>query len=239
MAKFLVPIDEQGNPFSLFSRGLNRKKINIGHTEDALHPCRAIITGAAKFERSFKSFVRELQRSDLYILDDEGSDSSVLTAFEDLCYCATELFDVYAQAIPAAINLRPDRSFRDAEQQYPEIAKKRRSDWSLVCNKIKHNHNVLVPLRQHSLKTGEVVRGYVLCKPVGADGLTLNADLHKAPERSRTFDSSANQMIYDIFRCDLAASEILGKLPENNDQAVVAPEVKFHIGESLRGGESR
>jgi hypothetical protein len=239
MASFEIPADGDGNPYSAFARGLNGRRIPLAIAGEVTHPCRAIAFGAAKFERSLSRLVTELEKSDFYTAENEGSESDILSAFEDLCYTATEFFDVYAQAVPATIDLRPNKGLKSAEAHYRNVVKKRRNDWSLICNKIKHNHNVLAPVRQVSKLTGETVRGFSLCRPYGAQTLRVNTDLHGGGERSRQFDLAVRQVIHDLLRCDLAAAEIVDLLPDTSDEALVTPDVKLNIGGSLAKLSSR
>lgn len=177
--------------------------------------------------------VTHLVASDAYTDNEESARTGVLNAFEDLCYRATEAFDVYALTIPKAINLKPDRSLKQHEASYREVVKKRRSKWALICNKLKHNHNVLVPIKHRSVDTGAIVRGFALCKPSGADKLVVNSELHGSRERSIQFDVAVRQIVHDLLRCDIAAATILKQLPDNGVETVDYPSLPLRASDVL------
>ena len=130
MVKFTIPLDENGNVLSPVGEVLASRRIELINEDDFIHPCRALSNGWSKLERSLQRAAETLLESDFYTSKEEGATHGLLNAFEDLCYTATELFDVYAHHIPKAINLRPDRTFKASEEAYKNVVKNRRSEWS-------------------------------------------------------------------------------------------------------------
>lgn len=173
--------------------------------------------GSIKFSNAFNDAVDALIASDLYEGMNKGAFTSLLKAFEDLCYKATEMFDVFTQMIPNAINFRPSSEFKKIAIDYADTIKKRRDDWAFICNKIKHNNNVLFAIRQRCLQSGETISGFALYQPVPPSGMFRNKNFHKG-ERSRPFDIALRQLVHDIMRCDLAAAETLKKLPQTTSE---------------------
>jgi hypothetical protein len=233
MAKFTIPLDENGNILSPVGEVLASRRIALIEDEELIHPCRALSTGWSKLERSLLSAVKALLASDFQDSNDEGSAPGLLIAFEDLCYTATELFDVYAAYIPKAINLRPDRTFKASEEAYRKVTKNHRAEWALICNRLKHNYNVLVPVMQKSIQTGQEIRGFALFQPTGKDGLSHSSDLHKT-DLSRPFDLSFKQLIHDLLRCEVAAADVIGTLPETASIAASSSRMTYHVGAALR-----
>lgn len=217
MAKFSVSFDDEGNIQSSFGRAWVDHQVPINVGDDILHPCRSIAMGSIKFSNAFNDAVDALIASDLYEGMNKGAFTSLLKAFEDLCYKATEMFDVFTQMIPNAINFRPSSEFKKIAIDYADTIKKRRDDWAFICNKIKHNNNVLFAIRQRCLQSGETISGFALYQPVPPSGMFRNKNFHKG-ERSRPFDIALRQLVHDIMRCDLAAAETLKKLPQTTSE---------------------
>ena len=92
---------------------------------------------------------------------------------------------------------------------------------------------MLVPVRQRSVKTGQNIRGFALFQPTGKDGLAHSTDLHKT-DLSRPFDLSFRQLIHDLFRCEVAAAEVIGNLPETASTTAAASGMTYHVGGELR-----
>ncbi|WP_457578816.1 hypothetical protein [Ensifer adhaerens] len=238
MGNFYVPLNSDGDLVSLFGAAWDQHPVAMKQGEDVLHPKRAINLGFAKFEGALKRAVDALQASDDYQPNDESHTSDALRAFEDLCYDAVELFDVYAQAIPKSIDLRPTPQHKKSEKRYFDTIKKCRDDWGFICNKIKHNHYVLAPVRQTSKRTGESVRGYVLLQPVGENQLNRSETFHHG-ETSRPFDATLQQMVHDLVECDLAASEVLRTLPMATGISPDNRPLVFRVGAQLRALANR
>jgi len=216
MAKFSIPFDEDGNVPSLFGKAWREHPVPVNEGEDIIHPCRAIAIGAAKFETAFNAAVEKLIESDRYDREVEGPRSELIEAFQNLTYKATEMFDVFATLIPKSINLKPSPEFKHLAKSYDEVIKSRRDPWAFICNKIKHNGNIIFPTRHTLVKTNQCVRGYILFKPTAPSGITPNKTHHKG-EDSKPFEIAMQQVLYDVMKCDFAASEILRKLPKASD----------------------
>lgn len=217
MAKFSVSFDSEGNIQSPFGKAWADHQVPMKQGEEIHHPCRSIAMGSMKFSNAFNHAVDALIASDLYKGENEVAFTSLLKAFEELCYKATEMFDVFAQMIPNAINLRPSSDFKKISIDYAETIKKRRDDWAFICNKIKHNNNVLIPIRQKSLRSAETVSGFALYQPVPPSSMMRNKIFHKS-ERSRPLDIALRQLVHDVMKCDLTAAETLKKLPATSEK---------------------
>ena len=229
---FQISNNSDGSPLSAFAERMTAKKIRVLTSEFA-HPCRNISNAGSKLERSVKSFCDRLHESDKYNFEEEGSTSDVLSALEDLTYCAVEMFDVYAQ-IPKQIDLKPEKKFEIYARDYARIISERRRLWALICNRIKHNHNVLVPERHRQVSNGIVVRSFSLYEPDGSEGLKLNKEVHRNQEESIPFDIAGRQILYDLFYCDYVAAVTIDRLPDTEVSSSGKGDVAFVMGRHMK-----
>ncbi len=235
MANLSFEIDGEHNPFFKLPTALDGRRLAISTKDEVVHPVRALATGASKFSSSLQQTVDALVASDSYTDATESSSSPILTAFESLCYTATELFDVYSQGVGTALNLAADKKAKERFRDYKGVVNKRRDTWAMICNKIKHNSNVLVPYRKTYKSDGFTVRGYALYQPAAHNQQFVNRTFHKAGEAFRSFDLSLRQMIFDVLKCDIAAAQLIAShADEEGAEPLATTKFPFRIGPQLR-----
>lgn len=235
MADLTYRLDDADNPLFKLPAALQGRRLAVSTESDVVHPIRALATGASKFAASFQNAVDMLNASDFYTAETESASPPVLTAFESLCYNVTEFFDLFTLDLAKAMNLKGDKKAKERFNDYKGIVSKRRDVWATICNKIKHNHNVLVPFRKTYNSDGLSVRGYALYQPVAQNQQFINRSFHKAGEAFRSFDLSLQQMVYDVLKCDIAAANLISQLPDDvTVSPLAAPEIPFRIGAQLQ-----
>ena len=149
--------------------------------------------------------------------DQHQHDDQLARDFRSVLYEAAEWFEMME---PTTLFPQANRKLTRA---YADLHKGRRRDWALACNKLKHEHHVLVPVSQ-LYQSGQFVLGYSLQYPKGIDTLAINANFHTPPERCRGYLASMHQMMFDIFRTDAGAASTARSLGDYGatDQVPVA-----------------
>jgi hypothetical protein len=235
LAEIFFEVDDNKNPIFKLPAALNGRRLEILSSEDVTHPVRGLVSGAAKFAMSFQQAIDALVESDFETRESASSSTPILVAFEKLCYSATEFFDLFTLDLAKALQLTPDKKARERFADYKGIVSKRRAIWATICNKIKHNNNVLVPYSKTYKSDGQSVRGYALYQPADMNKQFKNRLFHKNGEAFRSFDVSLNQLVHDILKCDNAAAKLISQLPDNAEQnLLVIPNVPFRIGDNLQ-----
>lgn len=239
MAKFNAEFDGNGKVISATVAALSGRRIQISNAATATHPFRSISFSSMRFSEALSKFLEVLENAERKLETPESTpDAPLPQAFEDLCYRAAELFEVYKK-LPNSIEFRPNRNFKDIAKHYRSAVDNATDDWCKLCNFIKHNSNVIAPIRYKFLRSGIVVRGFGLLKPKHEAALEVNNLFHQRGERRRSFNIALQQMVYGIFRCDSLAAEVINKLPDQDCENLPIHETSFDIGDSARRIEAR
>lgn len=239
MAKFEIPLDSTGRPISVTVAALSGRAIPILEGETKVHPFRSISVTGSRFADALADFLEILIASEARSArPGDGTHDLIPEKFEALCYRVSELFEVF-EKLPNVVNFRPSKNFKEAAKSYRTAIDHATSDWSKLCNFIKHNSNVIAPIRYIYQPSGTVVSGFGLCEPRPGAALDINFRFHQNGERRRSFNVSVQQMIYSVMRCDFLAAEAIRALPEQDCERLPTHELFFDIANSVQTITSR
>lgn len=239
MAKFQSPLDNAGRPISATVAALSGKAIPILESDTKVHPFRSISVTGSRFASALGEFLDTLIAAESRPVRPEDNTHDLITEkFEALCYRVSELFEVF-EKLPNVINFRPNRSFKETAKSYRTAIDHATCDWSKLCNFIKHNSNVISPIRYTYWPSGKIVSGFGLCEPRPGAALDINSRFHKDGERRRSFNVSVQQMVFSVMRCDFLAAEAIRALPEQDCERLPRHELYFEIANSIRTIASR
>ena len=141
--------------------------------------------------------------------------------FKSVCYNAAELFEFFEKGVARGIPSLKAKTNKKLLEKALAGVKRRKRDWSLICNDIKHNSNMLLPVEEIYRRSQRRVLGYSLIRPKGTDAYTVNKEVHKDPERCRTYLRSAHQILADIFHADECIARLLRQV--DNDPCAQQP----------------
>ena len=139
---------------------------------------------------------------------DLGMDNSLMRLWQETVYRATELFDTLHSHIPTALGVKADRSIRRRLEPLVASTKARRDPWATLCNRLKHNHHVLVPHRCR-YASGRTVDGYRVSKHDAEGALVGSQEFHKHI-RAIGVATALRELIHDIVRTDQTAAKMVG-----------------------------
>lgn len=135
-------------------------------------------------------------------------DFDLVRLWQETLYRATELFDTYTAHIPTALGSKADKHTRQRLAPYVAAAKARRSVWANMCNRLKHNHHVLIPHRTR-YASGRTVDGFRVSKH-DAEGVLRGAiEFHKHAQ-SISFGVAIREILHDVLRTDVTCSKMVG-----------------------------
>jgi hypothetical protein len=238
MAGWNISTDNDGNPILPCSQILSGRRFALKTGPDVNHPARAIAVGANAFALAYEKATKAIHtwRADMEDSGDSAREAS--RTFEALCYKAAEYFDAYSELPKSIIALRQPPG-NAAFKEFSKVLKACSRDWSLVCNRIKHNQNMLIAARYTYASLFETLEVIALLRPVGADGLEVNRDLHKHGTRSIPLVIAMRQMLHDMIRTDRAAGRLMTSLPEDMDASPFPDHsVNLRVGSAMRTIES-
>lgn len=205
-------------------KGLN---VPLFHTAQNLpHPEVLISSKWLSLVRLIEDFLNTYERYDLLVKENaprppytlpNGSSPSleeVMQAYKAIIYEADELIEKLHSKLK--ICLLP----QDKTHQWHNSLKRWRDHPSAVCNKLKHNHNLLTPVAGY-YQFG-TVRGYGICHYVN-DKIIPNQDIH--PQRFPfSFGTDLRRILAHIYLCaESATAQIKRIFPDSEASFHVAP----------------
>lgn len=219
-----INADDNGNPILPTASVLSKRRLKLSEGLDVNHPVRAIVGGAGAFARAYEEAVSAVAAWRAAGATAENAALKAKSAFESMCYRAAEYLEAYQKlpkAIAALSDGEPKKEFKAFLQKVFQPCSR---DWFLVCNRIKHNQNVLASTVFSFPALFDTMEVITLLRPIGADRLGINEDFHKGGARSVPFAIAMRQILHDIIRIDRAAAKLLASLPED-DTADPMPEI--------------
>lgn len=234
MAGWDILIDNDGNPILASGKAFSGRRLALKSGPNINHPIRAIVAGAKAFSDAYGDAANAIQTWRENSGDGGPHPHEAVRKFESLCYKTAEFFDAYAELPKSVVALR-DPSFKEVFKEFTSLMKKCSRDWTLICNKIKHNQNILVVARYAYANLFETVEVFSLWKPVGADSLEINIDLHKGHSRSTPLAIAMRQVVHDLVRTDRAAAKLIGALPDDaSAKSISNLEIKLRVGSPMQ-----
>lgn len=247
MSTFEVPVTPEGKVALAITSALSGRRLATVEPAEGADLFRSIAIAARRFAVSLDAVVAQMRLADANVVFPfrEGRRTNtydlepLLQAFEACVFRAAEFFEAFGSDVIRALPALRDNRFKALKSEYVQTVSARRRSWTLICNKIKHNQNVLSSRAVLYLASGKIVVGYALMEPHGKDALFVNSALHKKPERARSFNLSLRQLLFDILRCDRAAAALVGQLPDDADEALPSVATECAIGDAARHLASR
>lgn len=142
----------------------------------------------------------------------------LLEAFEQYVFRAAELFEVYEKEIIRGIAALSGRNsaHRGDCKAYKTIVDAARKEWAMMCNRIKHNENVIASKTvRYTMELMPVVFCFSLLEPKDDQAMLVSKLFHRGSEMSRSIVVAIFQSISDLFRCDRAAASLIRKLADD------------------------
>ncbi|MNQ59414.1 hypothetical protein D3C85_736540 [compost metagenome] len=201
-----------GGAVSPLSQALNAYKGALLHTKhDLPHPISMHSRATRELDRAVAALItaasRESTRSGLDAA--AGADFDLVHLWQDTVYRATELFDTYCQHLPTALGAKDDKAVRRRLDPFIDAAKKRRSPWALLCNRLKHNHHVLTPHRSR-FESGKTVDSYRVSKHDQDHTLRAATEFHRHAN-AISFGVGVRELLHDVLRTDQTAAKMVGQ----------------------------
>ena len=247
LSTFEVPITTEGKVPLAITGALSGRRLVTAQPAEGADIFRSIAIAARRFAVSLDAAVAQMRLADTNVVFPfrEGRRTNtydlepLLQAFESCVFRAAELFEAFGSDVIKALPALKDKRYKELKAEYIQTVSARRRSWTLICNKIKHNQNVLSSRAVLYLASGKIVVGYALMEPHGKDALFVNSALHKKPERARSFNLSLRQLLFDILKCDRAAAALVGQLPDDADEALPSVQTEWSVGDAARYLASR
>lgn len=202
-----------------FFEELRGRKLPLVDSEDIPNLFRDCSYRSRRVANDIKDFL------DLYPavkpLDCMDVSARILERFESLLYCTAE-FAEFFERITKYIPITRDRKYKSQISSYHSAIKGHFRDWNLICNKIKHNGNQIIPTAIN-YTSGEFSLGYALVKPKGKDSLEINKDFHRRGERCRSYIRDVRKILFDISKADRSLSELIKALDDVDGCEILEP----------------
>ena len=162
--------------------------------------------------------LRELRQLQVEASDAVFKPAAATVALKNLIYAATELYDLYAQALPKRLEAgRPKADVR-AIRDYQGRVKRLRDPIALMCNRMKHNYRDIVGGRIVSEPSGAMTFVYRI--NVARDGLQRgDPDIHQ-DDAFYSIERTLHEILHGLLRADHNAAGLVGQLSDNADQVM-------------------
>lgn len=227
-----IGLDSDGNvPRSLLAALSGRRITLCANPEDA-HPLQLLSVGWRQVQSSFEALLDELEALPR---TPPTRRADVTKPFRDLIYGATELFDIYAQLIPARLALSGVAN-KKAIREYREVAKRLRSPTAQLCNRFKHAGAQLAFVWAESLVTKVWSARYMVMVHSRGDALVADKEIHaKGKPNSISFAKTLHEQVHALLRVDAHASLLIDSISDDGN-AKVSPTYKgaLRVGNILR-----
>ncbi|WP_148300043.1 hypothetical protein [Acetobacter papayae] len=234
MNRWEVRLDQEGRVCLPTSEALSGRHLALKLDLNINHPGRAIAAGASSFCQAYRNAVAAIDSWRLTGTPNQDSSHLAIAAFEVLCYKTAEYIDAYAELPKSIIAIR-SKDGKEKAKNISSVIKSCGRDWSLICNRIKHNQNVLVATVYSYYTFPQRLEVFSLLEPIDADMLNINPNFHKGRERSRPFSIAIRQILHDIINIDRAAARLIKSLPDDPSAPPLPTySVKLDVTEAMR-----
>lgn len=228
MEAFVYPIEADNKIYSKTVRALANRPISIRPDDEIAHPFRPIQFTVTGLGTSLDVFLQKLQAFPNAGITVEQNDE-LIRAFEDVTFRAAEYFEAYKKIASKYLDGHKKKAHKPAFGIYETRHKARRDLFALICNKLKHNANVVQIARHTEMYYGASVIAFQVCKPAGLDRLVTNTDVHKGRGRAWSFNSSLRQLIYDVLAVDHAGETLVNAITPDLDAPVACPDLELPL----------
>lgn len=206
-------------------KAMSGRRITIAEVNQKTDLIRALSHGAGKVTASLNKLVAVLDQVDReYHTGYQRGAKHVsydliplLEAFETCTYRLSEFYETLGDDVIRRIPSLAHKKHRKACAEFRQIISAKRRTWTLICNKMKHNQHILTGRTVQWAALCPVVIGYSLMAPKGRDGIIVSNELHKPPERARSFNISMRQLIADFLKSDQAAASLIAAIDDECD----------------------
>jgi hypothetical protein len=219
----------------LFYKAISGRRIKIEYSDSQVHLFRSVASISQRFSSSLADFLEVFPKFNSW--DDSSLDDMQVRKIETLCYRAAEYAEVFEGAADCLPVLRT-RKYKSELAVYESAVKSHFRDWKLICNKIKHNSNQLVPVAM-KFNTGHVGLGFTLIRPKGEDTWEVNPDLHKKGARCISYTRALNRMIFDIMKVDQSLAKLIDSVEDDQQVTPISPPAAAFIDMELLRGVSQ
>lgn len=223
-------LDEHGDPMSPFILACAGRQINLSGGEDGPHPLQIIPAQWRTIRGALAAFVDELVVVETSF-QPEGD--TLLRAFRQLAYDATELFDSYAALLPARLG-RPKREDKAAIANFKQTAKRLRDDCAQLCNRFKHHGAQLKFLWASSPSNGLTGARVLVISYNGHGGLLRDDSIHKKQMAGIGLVRWGQDLGHKLLRIDRAAALLIDKLLDTDCDPMPSIPAALPVGELLR-----
>lgn len=215
-----LALSPSGDLASALTTALSGRAIDVvvGRQND-VHFFTAVAGAWRKVSRSASELVTELRQAEGLVHTQVAAEARPLqAALKVFLYDATEVFDLYQQAI--AKRLEPGRSKAEirAIRDYQATAKRLRDPVALMCNKLKHDHreigSCLILSRDTALST------WVFRITAAYGGLqTADKDVHRA-SGFISYERLLHEVVHGLLRVDHNAGLLVNGLSDNASETI-------------------
>lgn len=234
MAGWAILSDINGDPVLPTGAAMSGRRLLVKEGPDVSHPARSISVGANAFAKAYSRTVEAVCELRKIGVERSNAVEEVRTGFENLCYRAAEYLEAY-EKLPRALSALDAPPYREEFKKFRKIFNGCSRDWSLICNRMKHNQNALAIAVFYYPSLSATLEVFTLLQPNGADELKINENLHKSRSRSMPFTIALRQMLHDIVRVDRSAAKVLEMLPEDPTAAAFpATPMALSVGEAMK-----
>ena len=180
----------------------------------------------------FRSAFNEVEDQSLLVEPSTEHAGMLTERFRDVVYRMTEVLGFYEKVLPNALGDKAYPALRLAGNEYRTSIKPARESWALICNELKHNSNVIVPVTISYIPNGPRVLGFGLCAYFGD---TLAPNRKSYPNgKARCYAAALHQLVADVLKCENVAARF-ANAASDDDGFPAFPEL---VGRTLPLGSS-
>jgi hypothetical protein len=209
MSTLVRALDRDGNPPSALLENLAGRRVRLSYPNDEPHPLAAHATHIRHLAVALTTFLDAFDKAVAATMDgrpEGNTQNAIVEHFRQVVYRMTETMDFYAGTLPDALGDKGSRSLRGPGRDYRAAIKRRRDHWALICNRLKHNTNVLVPVTVKYLPFGPTVVGFGVCS-FQRDVLAPNRQVHPN-KKALGYPAELHQLASDVLHADVLAGTL-------------------------------
>lgn len=225
-----LSLDQNGDPESAFILSCVGRKVDFIGNEEGPHPLQIVPARWRTIQHSLGKFVDELAIAE-GLIEPEGD--ALMAALRHLTYDATELFDTYAQLIPARLK-RTSPEHKKHVTDYEKIAKRLRDDCAKLCNRCKHEGSQLKMLWAQSPSNGLTGTRVLVSSYNGRGGLLRDEKIHDGRKYGIGLVRWGHDLAHKLLRIDYSAASLMKKIADSDCAAMPAMPAALPVGAKLR-----
>lgn len=215
-----LALSPSGDLASALTTALSGRAIDVGAgRRDDVHPFTAIAGAWRKVSRSANELLSELRKAQTLARTQESVEAGPLqVALKALLYDATEVYDLYQQAIPKRLEQGRSKADLRSIRDYRGSAKRLRDPVALMCNKLKHDHrevgSCLILSRDTALSTW-------VFRITAAYGTLQTADKEIHREGGYiSYERFLHEVVHGLLRVDHNAGLLIKGLSDNAEEPI-------------------